>query len=278
MFAKILKWDLLNQKAIPIMLAISVMVTLVGGLLKLTGSEIIWSIGLFIVGAIILAITIITSLYPAYYTAKSLFGSQAYIQHSVPANSATLWHSKIVSGMIYNMLSMLVFWAEVYFLFYVYSEGAVNYYLRVLFTEGVSKVTQFIGVSVPVFWLLLLGTFVVGIISVQVMYGFVVIFGNHKALQKQGAIRYFISYVVYYVITQAVTFAAMVLIPVTIVIDPGMTGLNPTWHLEMQSIFGAISSGNQSVFSLGSFFVGFLLSFGLYWYCRRQLSRHFNLL
>ncbi len=228
MFLKILKWDLKSQRKIFILFLLYGLSLVNLALTKLIDVD--WLTGIAIAFHTILAVLVVTAplilLAVNYYT--DFYGKNAYTMHQLAAKTSTILNAKILSGVIYMLLSVVLLFfgtliANVIFNGYMSSAEMLEQLSIALakFAEVPNYIENINGFS---FWLIIIFLGALALFSSQIYYAFIVTFGSGKLLGRFGKGGIVLSFLTLYIGGQILSFLNVFYMPLSAVVESGTAG------------------------------------------------------
>ncbi len=228
MFLKILKWDLKSQRKIFILFLLYGLSLVNLALTKMI--DVGWLIGIAIAFHTILAVLVVTAplilLAINYYT--DFYGKNAYTMHQLAAKTSTILNAKILSGVIYMLLSVVLLFfgtlmANAIFNGYMSSAEMLEQLSIALakFVEVPKYIENINGFS---FWLIIILLGALGLFTAQLYYAFIVTFGSGKLLGRFGKGGIVLSFLILYFGGQMLSFLNVLYMPLSAVVESGTAG------------------------------------------------------
>ncbi len=228
MFLKILKWDLKSQRKIFILFLLYGLSLVNLVLLKMLDVD--WLIGIAIAFHTILAMLVVTAplilLAINYYT--DFYGKNAYTMHQLATKTSTILNAKILSGVIYTLLSVVLLFfgtlaANAIFNGYTSSAEVLEAFSKAFgaFAEFPNYIEN---ISAPGFWLIIILLGALALFSAQIYYAIIVTFGSGKLLGKLGKGGVVISFLIVYFGGQMLSFLNVFYMPLSAVVESGTAG------------------------------------------------------
>ncbi len=228
MFLKILKWDLKSQRKIFILFLLYGLSLVNLALTKMIDVD--WLIGIAIAFHSILAVLVVTAplilLAINYYT--DFYGKNAYTMHQLAAKTSTILNAKILSGVIYMLLSFVVLFfgtlmANAIFSGYIATSQMLEQLSIALakFAEVPNYIENINGFG---FWLIITLLSALGLFTAQLYYAFIVTFGSSKLLGRFGKGGIVISFLILYIGGQILSFLNVFYMPLSAVVESGTAG------------------------------------------------------
>ncbi len=265
MFLKILKWDLKSQRRIFILFLLYVLSIVNVAITNLIGVS--WLIGIAImlhaVFGSLLLITPLVLLAINYYS--DFYGKNSYTMHQLAVKTSVILNAKIVSGIIYTMLSVILFIIGSLITNSIFNGITSSSLIVEKMGEAISGFAQIPNyienVSTFAFWIFLIFSIVIGLFSAQVFYAFIVTLGNSKLLRKLGRGGIVISFLLVYIGTQIISFLTMFYLPLTLSIEKtaGMLFRLSIITEPFISVVGTYPQKYFGAFPIGSVLVAFII-------------------
>ncbi len=228
MFLKILKWDLKSQRKIFILFLIYGLS--LANLVLTKMIDVDWLTGIAIAFHTILAVLVVAAplilLAINYYT--DFYGKNAYTMHQLAAKTSTILNAKILSGVIYMLLSFVLLFfgtlmANAIFNGYTASAEILDELTKAL--VNFAEVPKYIeNINDFGFWLIIIFLSALGLFTAQLYYAFIVTFGSGKLLGRFGKGGIVLSFLMLYIGGQILSFLNVFYMPLSAVVENGTAG------------------------------------------------------
>ncbi len=262
MFLKLLKWDLRSQRKLFILFFIYILSTVNVAVAKLIGLD--WLIAIALILFVILSVTLMVAplilLAINYY--GDFYGKNAYTMHQLSVKTATIFNAKLLAGAIYMLAAVLLLGVGVLALVAVFGGTLATS----SFLDNMAKAFNYFA-SIPDyvenlsafgFWSLSILAIILGMFSAQVSYAFIVTFGNSKLLRRFGKVGILFSFLLYYLLSQIISYLTILYVPLIVVIEKGK-GMIFRLALSTKTPFYAVADNYNGLASIDSQgIVGFL--------------------
>ncbi len=289
MFLKLLKWDLRSQRKLLILFLIYLLSIVNVAIAKAIGME--WLITIAIVffmllsGALMIAPLILLAI--NYY--NDFYGKNAYTMHQISVKTSTIFNSKLLSGSLYMLAAFGLFFFGIFMLVAIF--GGFSATASLLEKMGelstiIATIPDYIeNLSAFSFWSLSILAIIFSMLSAQVSYAFIVTFGNIKMLRNLGKGGIFVSLIIYYLVSQVISYLTILYVPFIIVVEKSkgmLVRLSLSSSIPFSTVVnnGGLSNfeaqGVVGFFPIGSMFASMLLVALCYFYVVYALNKKLN--
>ncbi len=152
-----------------------------------------------------------------------LYGKNSYTMHQLAVKTSTILHAKIVSGVIYMLLAVVIFIVGTLLAITINDGYTTTAEVVTVFSEGIRKIAELPNyienVNAFSFWLAIISFGIFTLFSMQIFYAFVISFGNCKLLRRLGKVGILVSFLAVYLGSQIVTFITTLYLPLSIIIE-----------------------------------------------------------
>ncbi len=223
MFFKVLKWDLKSQRKIFVLFflyIVSIINVAIADVLNVG-----WLLGIFmalhfILSALVVSIPIIL-LAINYY--NDFYGKNSYTMHQLAVKTSTIFKAKILSGIIYTLLSVVLFGFGLLTVNSIFNGfGSTQEILSVIgeaFRAFALLPTYIENVNSFAFWLFIIVSVAIALFFAQIFYAFVITFAKGGLLRRFGKVGMVISLIVSYVGVLMLMMVSSKYLPFSIVIE-----------------------------------------------------------
>ncbi len=210
--------------------------------------------------------------------AQDFYGNNSYTMHQLAVKTSTIFHAKMLSGIIYLILSFIVFAVgTVITNAVIFKFLSIERIMRALgraFNEF-AKIPNYVeNMNSFTFWLIILLFFAFALIGTQIYYAFIVTFGNNKFLRKFGKAGIVLSFLLVYIGTQIVSFLTLLYMPLSIAVEK-TGGMMVRLSITTERFIGVAKSlkyGHPAPIPLGTIIVSIVLTILAYLYVVNQLN------
>lgn len=209
----------------------------------------------------VFALMLVTFIYMSAHFYKTMYSSQGYLTHTLPAKTSSVFHAKLITSFVWSIISMILMFASILFLI---NGASGNEFFQTVFSSNFAEMNQAIseifGMTFVKFALVMLVSLILGTLSsllwIFTSFSIGQLFNKHKMLAS--VIAAVIMYIANQIISTIITFSV---------------GIG---NLENQIYDDSIGDFFTSLFSTSLLYM-VVVTVGLYVACRVITDKHLNL-
>lgn len=267
MFSKLLKWDMKTHINILIVDAFALFLTLLTYILKDFGPPIIMVIIFFVASITTMGAMFYSVIKIAYQLNKDIYGQRASSYNMIGVKTSTLWHSKIITGFLYSLITNLV----CIFNYFLLAKISSTYEMTVweIIQGMIDKVSQDLslafGWSQTLSLTLFIAFFVLSVLAFQFSIGYYISLANSGVFgSRGGGTRFLLAYLAYYFGVQVLFLIGLFFLPINLTMTKNGV------ELIFQPFIVALDDYQEALIPLSLFITAFFILFGQYFLVRKK--------